>query len=315
MKRSMHEAVCAELGVRPERASYLDDTGHMSGVDSLLGLDRAVARRPRLATATPCCSSPRARATRGRRASCAGAGMKAADRRDAGRSPTWSLVVNAPTDAARHAPLASRPLPATAHGRRLRGRAGLVRRARPQGEPDRERARSSSASQKGDKVATVLDNCVEMIELYHAAARTGLVVVPLSPLLRGSGLTNLVNDSDARALVTNAALAPELDRVRAELEGVPADRFILVDGAAPGYHSYRELARGGERAADRLRDDRPRRSLQHHLLVGNDRACRRESSTRTRSARRTAPASRRATGSTRRASSSTPARSSSTGRS
>ena len=88
--------------------------------------------------------------------------------------------------------------------------------------------------QKGDKLATVLDNCVETIELYHAAARTGLVVVPLSPLLRGSGLTNLVNDADASALVTNAALAPELDRVRAELEGVPADRFILVDGAAPG---------------------------------------------------------------------------------
>jgi len=41
MKRSMHEAVCAALGVPLERATYLDDTGHMSGVDSLLGLDRA----------------------------------------------------------------------------------------------------------------------------------------------------------------------------------------------------------------------------------------------------------------------------------
>jgi 3-oxoacyl-[acyl-carrier-protein] synthase III len=39
MKRSMHEALLAELGA--PRATYLDDTGHMSGVDSLLGLDRA----------------------------------------------------------------------------------------------------------------------------------------------------------------------------------------------------------------------------------------------------------------------------------
>jgi 3-oxoacyl-[acyl-carrier-protein] synthase-3 len=39
MKRSMHEALVAELGV--PGATYLDDTGHMSGVDSLLGLDRA----------------------------------------------------------------------------------------------------------------------------------------------------------------------------------------------------------------------------------------------------------------------------------
>lgn len=42
MKRSMHEAIAASLGVSLERAAYLDDTGHMSGVDPLLALDRAV---------------------------------------------------------------------------------------------------------------------------------------------------------------------------------------------------------------------------------------------------------------------------------
>jgi 3-oxoacyl-[acyl-carrier-protein] synthase-3 len=41
MKRSMHEALIERLGLDPERASYLDDTGHMSGVDPLLALDRA----------------------------------------------------------------------------------------------------------------------------------------------------------------------------------------------------------------------------------------------------------------------------------
>ena len=39
MKRSMHDALVAELG--GPAVTYLDDTGHMSGVDSLLGLDRA----------------------------------------------------------------------------------------------------------------------------------------------------------------------------------------------------------------------------------------------------------------------------------
>jgi 3-oxoacyl-[acyl-carrier-protein] synthase-3 len=42
MKRSMHEAIVAALGLPLERAAYLDDTGHMSGVDPLLALDRAV---------------------------------------------------------------------------------------------------------------------------------------------------------------------------------------------------------------------------------------------------------------------------------
>ena len=41
MKRSMHDAILEELGVAASRAAYLDDTGHMSGVDPLLALDRA----------------------------------------------------------------------------------------------------------------------------------------------------------------------------------------------------------------------------------------------------------------------------------
>jgi 3-oxoacyl-[acyl-carrier-protein] synthase-3 len=41
MKRSMHAALLDALGVARDRAEFLDDAGHMSGVDSLLGLDRA----------------------------------------------------------------------------------------------------------------------------------------------------------------------------------------------------------------------------------------------------------------------------------
>lgn len=42
VKRSMHTQLLAALGVPEERAVYLDDTGHMSGVDPLLALDRLV---------------------------------------------------------------------------------------------------------------------------------------------------------------------------------------------------------------------------------------------------------------------------------
>jgi 3-oxoacyl-[acyl-carrier-protein] synthase III len=41
MKRSMHEALVAALGLTPDRAAYLDDTGHVSGADPLIALDRA----------------------------------------------------------------------------------------------------------------------------------------------------------------------------------------------------------------------------------------------------------------------------------
>jgi 3-oxoacyl-[acyl-carrier-protein] synthase-3 len=41
MKPSMHRTLVDELGLNASRAAYLDDTGHMSGVDPLLALDRA----------------------------------------------------------------------------------------------------------------------------------------------------------------------------------------------------------------------------------------------------------------------------------
>ncbi|MGH2728827.1 MAG: 3-oxoacyl-[acyl-carrier-protein] synthase III C-terminal domain-containing protein, partial [Actinomycetota bacterium] len=38
MKRSIHDALCAELGIAFERSVYLDHHGHMSAVDPLLSL-------------------------------------------------------------------------------------------------------------------------------------------------------------------------------------------------------------------------------------------------------------------------------------
>jgi acyl-CoA synthetase (AMP-forming)/AMP-acid ligase II len=95
---------------------------------------------------------------------------------------------------------------------------------------------------KGDALAVVLPNCLELIDLYWAAAKTGIVVVPLSPLLRGPGLIALLRDAGARALVSTAALLPVLDEVRRALPSLPADRWLLTDAAgAPGYRDYAAL--------------------------------------------------------------------------
>ena len=41
LKPSMHAAICTALGIDPTDATYLEDTGHMSGIDPLFALDRA----------------------------------------------------------------------------------------------------------------------------------------------------------------------------------------------------------------------------------------------------------------------------------
>lgn len=97
---------------------------------------------------------------------------------------------------------------------------------------------------KGDAVALVLPNCLELIELYWAAAKTGIVVVPLSPLLRGNGLLSLLRDSGSRALISTSSMVPVIEEIRSELPGVGRDRWILVDSsAAPGYIGYADLVR------------------------------------------------------------------------
>lgn len=97
---------------------------------------------------------------------------------------------------------------------------------------------------KGDKVATILDNRLELLEVYQAVAKTGMVVVPLSPLLRGAGLVTLLNDADTAAVITMEKMTSHLDRVRDQI-GVRPDRYILVDGpGGDGYVDYRSLTAG-----------------------------------------------------------------------
>src|SRR5574341_1850233 len=83
---------------------------------------------------------------------------------------------------------------------------------------------------KGDKVATVLPNCLEQLDVYWAAAKTGLVVVPMSPLLQETGLVALLANSDARMVISNGAFADTLERIRGRLPAVRADRWVLTDG-------------------------------------------------------------------------------------
>jgi acyl-CoA synthetase (AMP-forming)/AMP-acid ligase II/esterase/lipase len=97
----------------------------------------------------------------------------------------------------------------------------------------------------GDKVATFMGNRLELLELYWAAAKAGLVVVPLSPLLRREGLSTLLDDADAAVLVTESSCADAVDEVRARVRSVPGDRYLLVDPERrPGYLDYHALCAG-----------------------------------------------------------------------
>ncbi|MFN8527694.1 MAG: AMP-binding protein [Anaerolineae bacterium] len=95
---------------------------------------------------------------------------------------------------------------------------------------------------KGDKIATLLSNSLELLETYWAVAKIGAVVVPLSNLLRGQGLSRLLNDSDTSLVITETSFAPHLDPVKAELPLIAANHYFLIDAAdVPGYRAFADL--------------------------------------------------------------------------
>ncbi|MEF8732259.1 MAG: AMP-binding protein [Candidatus Accumulibacter meliphilus] len=94
---------------------------------------------------------------------------------------------------------------------------------------------------KGDRVATVLSNCRELLEVYWAVPSIGAVLVPLSPLLMPSGLASLLRDSGANCLITQRSVASMLDQVRAELPDLAADHVLMVDGPTADYPDYTSL--------------------------------------------------------------------------
>jgi len=96
--------------------------------------------------------------------------------------------------------------------------------------------------QKGDKISTLLPNCMEILEVYWAAAKIGAVAVPHSMLLLEEGLKSLLNDSDTTMVVTNLAMVETIDRIRKDLPAISEDRYLLIDGAdTPGYRDYHAL--------------------------------------------------------------------------
>jgi len=112
---------------------------------------------------------------------------------------------------------------------------------------------------KGDKVATILPNCLELLESYWAIVKIGAVIVPLSSLLQGKGLLNLLRDSDTSCVITNSCFAGELNSIKPELKNISANRYISIDKSA-GCESYAALTEAASSEAPtsiEIHDDDP----------------------------------------------------------
>ncbi len=91
---------------------------------------------------------------------------------------------------------------------------------------------------KGDKVAVLLENCLEIVEIYLATAKTGLIIVPINFRLSSDEVEYIANNSDAKAMVVHDQFAATVTPIRERLTQIPASNFIMLGKAEEGYREY-----------------------------------------------------------------------------
>jgi malonyl-CoA/methylmalonyl-CoA synthetase len=69
---------------------------------------------------------------------------------------------------------------------------------------------SSKGFVTGDRLCVYLVNSIEMIDIYLACVKLGVIFVPINILYRDREITHILHDAAPRALITDAAIATEI---------------------------------------------------------------------------------------------------------
>lgn len=60
---------------------------------------------------------------------------------------------------------------------------------------------------KGDRLCVYLVNCVEMIDIYLACVKLGVIFVPINILYRDREISHILSDAEPRALITDTDIS------------------------------------------------------------------------------------------------------------
>ena len=99
---------------------------------------------------------------------------------------------------------------------------------------------------KGERVGVLAWNRVEWLEIYAAAAKAGLVAVPVNFRLVTPEIHFILQDCAVSAVIAEQGLHDAIDEIRADL-GVPEDRFVHLGGTGTptGWRGYEDLIAAG----------------------------------------------------------------------
>jgi malonyl-CoA/methylmalonyl-CoA synthetase len=114
---------------------------------------------------------------------------------------------------------------------------------------------ASRGLKTGDRLCVYLANCVEMIDLYLACVKLGIIFVPINILYRERELTHILTDAEPAAAVSSTPLpcaAPVWDPadLAREAAGLSGERpQVTLDGDAPAGIIYTSGTTGVSKGA------------------------------------------------------------------
>lgn len=91
---------------------------------------------------------------------------------------------------------------------------------------------------KGDKAAVLMENSIEIVEMYLACAKTGIVIVPINFRLVRQEVAYILENSDARALIVHDQFTGGVDPLRKNLTAISPERYVVVGKEKEGYLPY-----------------------------------------------------------------------------
>jgi long-chain acyl-CoA synthetase len=81
--------------------------------------------------------------------------------------------------------------------------------------------------QKGDRVAMMLPNIPEFVYSFFALQKLGAIAVPFNTMYKGREILHILNDSEARAIITLTNFAPLINELKSD---APALEHIILTG-------------------------------------------------------------------------------------